>query len=656
MKDHEQIVQYANNSQKESDCTSSCSGTLAWNYFVVLWLLVITFPAEFSALKPGLDPSWCYAVNYVTQTHFMFGQDVVHTMGPLGYLIHPFNIGSNLIHATILRIVIHTIFGACLLYYAHKTKSVLPLTLFAIGYTISMVIVICLPYTYHLLLVLSLLICIGLDDAKVWWIATPIAAVLGAAMLLMKPGLGIAAFTIVVTATVRWVLSTPRKAGKIILVSLGAYLLSACLLAAACMGSIPNWLTWLKGSLYISDGFTVATSTLGPRRFLLCGVAAFAVYCALAFVCWRQRSMLRHITVILLAAIFLAFKHGFVRADGHARNYFPFLLASISIMALIAVSKSDLRRVAIAYVLVAALSLPVGAYYNRDSRLPPASATILGRAGWLNIVSTVFLTETRSRLDRETTANLTTKRLPEEWVRTMKQRNLTVDVIPWELSYLVGNGLTWRPNPTVQLFMSYTRALDQWSAKVYGSPDGPDALIVEFQAIDERNLLLDTPAAVQSILAAYEIDREMLSDNLLLLKRKGVLTKQDFTNCGEQAILFDEWVKVPLMSNVLFAELDMTLSPLGHITKLLFRIPPVYFDVVYESGRKAKYRITPENCKHGLLCNYLPTDQLELYNLLKGTAKDRILQFRVTGLGTSYYSPKVPLKWERANHLPILEQ
>ncbi len=61
-------------------------------YLVVTGLLIITFPGDFQAIKPGLDHSWEYAVNYLTQTDFVFGREVSHTVGPLGYLLHPLNI------------------------------------------------------------------------------------------------------------------------------------------------------------------------------------------------------------------------------------------------------------------------------------------------------------------------------------------------------------------------------------------------------------------------------------------------------------------------------------------------------------------------------------------------------------------------------------
>jgi hypothetical protein len=55
-----------------------------WKYVVVVCLLVIAFPGNYQALKPGLDASWVYALNYLTQTDFVFGRDFVHTYGPLG--------------------------------------------------------------------------------------------------------------------------------------------------------------------------------------------------------------------------------------------------------------------------------------------------------------------------------------------------------------------------------------------------------------------------------------------------------------------------------------------------------------------------------------------------------------------------------------------
>ncbi len=619
-----------------------------WKYVVVLWLLIVTFPGDYQAIRPGLDASWVHALNYLTQTDLVFGQDFVHPYGPLGYLIHPLNIGSNILHAISFRLVIHSIFASCLFIYAHRAKNALPILVFAIGYALSLVAVITLEFSYQLLVVEALIFCVSLTDKRLWWIAAPLCGALAASILFMKFGIGITGAAILASATVIWILTEQREAWKVVLVVGGSYLAVIALLTAVYLGSVHNLLIWIERSLSMSDGYTVAQSLLGQRRFLVLGLLAVAVYAWTVFLLHKQKSKLRYVAPVFALAVFLAFKHGFVQGHGHERNFFPFLLAAISLLALNMTTRKDFKTVTISFLLVLALSAPVGAHYAPKSRLPPAYQTLLGKTGILNIASAVTLERTRTRLDLEGAKNLASRPLPSAWIDEIREANGTVDVIPWELSYALADNLQWVPNATIQIFNSFTPLLDQWNAQHYMGNRSPDFLIVEFVSIDNRHLLLDTPAITRSILRNYAIHREELGRNLVLLKKRSHPVPEDRTVIAEKVIHPDEWIAIPPSDHLLFAHMDFSLSPFGHFSKVLFRIPPAYVDAVYESGREVSYRVTLELAADGLMLNYLPANEFELVDFLNGCAADRVIKFRVSGPGTQYYRQDAALRWEQS--------
>lgn len=614
-------------------------------FILVVCVLVITFPGDYLATNAGLDRSWVHAVNYLSQTNMIIGRDYVHTFGPLGYLIHPLNIGSNLVDATIFRLVIHGIFAACLLFLAYAAKSTLPVLAFAVGYAISTVAVINLEFSYRLLVVQSLLFSVSLADRRLWWVAAPICAALAASILFMKFGIGIAAAGILAIATGIWMTTKRVERWKIVLVVCGSYLSVIVLLAAVYLESAHSFSLWIERSLNMSDGFVIAQSLVKSRIFLALGVLAFAVYVWMVYSLQKQKSNLRYIAPVFALAIFLAFKHGFVRQDGHARNFFPFLLAAISVVALNMETRKDGKTVTIAYVLVLALSLPVGVFYA--SGLLPVYQMLSGQTGYSNIASTIGLTETRNRLDRESARNLEAKRLPSTWINEIVSGRGTLDVIPWELSYIFANNLQWRPNVTLQLFNSYTALLDRWNAEHFVGSNAPDFLIVEFKAIDDRHLLLDTPAVTRSLLRNYTVFEGEQVRALAFLKRRPRPLEGELTTIGKSSIRLDEWVDVPRTDGLLFADIEFSLSSFGMVSKFIFRIPPVFVEVVHESGRKASYRITPDVARNGLLINYLPENQDELVALLNGCTKDSVVRFRINGPGTFYYAQNADLRWEQ---------
>jgi len=628
---------------------SPAGSTVRWNYLIVLCLLVISFPGDFNAIRPGLDASWEFAINCIPGSGYLFGRDLVHTMGPLGFLIHPLNVGSNLVYATIVRLAAHAVFGAVLLVHARRANTVWPLLVFAIGYAIALVIVVRIEFSYSLLVLEILLFGASLQSRTLWWIAAPLIGGLAAALLMMKPGVGISALAILVSATALWLLAKPVGSRTILAVAGGSYGLVLVLLAAVCVHSAGYFVAYFRGSMQIADEFPVAQSLFGPRRHAVLAVLSLGVYAGLVVALYLQRSRLRYIAPVFALSLFLAFKHGLVRADGHARNFFPFLLAAISTLALQATNRRDLRTIVASCGLALALALPVGIHFNTRSSLPPFYVTLLGGRGVRNIAATVRLGGTRDQLDRERTQNLAAHPLPPDWVAEIRARRWSVDVIPSELSYVLDTDLHWRPNPTVQAYMAYTPPLDHWSARHYGGADAPEAIIAEFKDFDCRNPLLDNPAVVRSLLAHYEPYRHDLSRNLFLLRKRSSPPPEDLTAAGTTAIRANQWMTVPASNRMLFGEFKMSLSSLGRFAKFVFRIPPVYLECINESGRNRTYRITPEITEDGLLLNYLPADESECYDLLTNRRFDPVARFRIVGPGVAYYQELTTLRWRQGS-------
>src|SRR6266849_439512 len=67
------------------------------------YLVVAPFPSSYYAIRPGLDCSWVWAINWVADSQFRFGRDVAFTYGPLGYLLYPANIGHHVLASIVFR-------------------------------------------------------------------------------------------------------------------------------------------------------------------------------------------------------------------------------------------------------------------------------------------------------------------------------------------------------------------------------------------------------------------------------------------------------------------------------------------------------------------------------------------------------------------------
>jgi len=563
-------------------------------------------------------------------------------------------VGSNLVVATGFRLFIHTIFAACILYAALRVSSVLPIILFAIGYLIAMVAVIGLPYAYHLIILESLMVLVAFRSRQFWWLAVTTAGVLAASLLFMKFGIGLLALSIYAAAALCWLFAKQHSPLKIAMTVFGSYLIAFAALAALYLRSVPNVVAWISQSMDMSDGVQSAQSLGGSRMFLFFAFASAMVYASVALCFFRWKSDLRGIMVGFFPAIFLAFKHGFVRADGHESNFFPFLLALISVLVLFATSRRERLALITGFCLVLAPSLPVGIYYGeKDQNVKPLD-TLLGKKGISNLIDTVEFRRTQRNLDLQSAANFRTSHLPEAWIDDIREHHWTVDVIPSELTYIFANHLNWDPKPTLQTFMTITPALDQWSAQHFNTNKGADVLIAEFVAPDYG--LLEAPAMTRSILQNYELYREDIPDNLFLLRRRTNRLAQDSVLLREQEIHEGQWVDVPKSDRAVLAHVQLSISLFGEVAKTLYRIPAVNVDLVYQSGRQQSYRVAPGVANDGLLLNYLPTTPHEFSDLLHNRPFDKVVKLRLSGPGLKYYKPTMYLRWEQANELSFSYQ
>jgi hypothetical protein len=82
---------------------------IVWRLLIFVAFVMMTFPPCFGGMGAGLDASWMLGLNEASSRHMIYGRDIIFTYGPLGFVIHPLDVGSNLIHATFFRLGLHAL-------------------------------------------------------------------------------------------------------------------------------------------------------------------------------------------------------------------------------------------------------------------------------------------------------------------------------------------------------------------------------------------------------------------------------------------------------------------------------------------------------------------------------------------------------------------
>jgi hypothetical protein len=612
---------------------------------VSAWLIFISYPfaGVYAGSLDGID-TWIFALNHLWKSDYHYGQDWIFTYGPLGTLMFPMNIGSNLVLATAFWLVVHAVFAAAIFFVVLRTERLLQVLLFLVGLCVAAVLE--PPVASEFLLVIALLLVISLGDGLAAVLASIALGPLIAVTVFVQLSIGAAAVAMVAMAGVLSLAQRSEFHRRITAVAITAagFLATLLALTVVFIRSIDGFKYWITGSLNVISGYGVAMSLMGPARLVILGIAVLVTLVATAYFLWRTGDFAWVFAIAFTVAAFQRFKEGNIREDpGHLLLFFPAILGLAAVLAIAPRREMGLKIGSICLACVLALSLI--AAWEVNLPIPQAAQSMLsGQVGWQNFQFLRNFGAFRQSLDSQSAATLQTYQLAPDWLQLLDGGS--VDALPMDLNFIAANNLTWIPNPSLQSYSAYTIWLDQRMAGHFSSSGAPEFVIVKFEDIDYRNPILSNPALWRSLLSGYQVVRLDTNRQIMLLQRSsGSRDLGSLTSIGESSGQINSDVAAPFSTNLLFAQIDMQPNLPGRVAAMLFRIDPVYVELHYQSGRAVRFRITPETLRDGVIINY-PSDSLErLAKLFAGTADERVTSLRIFGPGAWAFKSMFTIHW-----------
>ncbi|HTQ79659.1 MAG TPA: hypothetical protein VMM92_06660, partial [Thermoanaerobaculia bacterium] len=599
-------------------------------------------------LSSGVDASWVWGVNHVSQTGAAAGRDYAFPYGPLGSLVVPLAGGPHGRWVLALRLLLHGLFALAL---AWALRGRPPAQVLAFTLPVLLGSAVGGSYEVQLLFWLALLFALALDEPRARPLLGPLCAAFAVGLALAKISLGISAgvFLAGLTAFLLW----RRAVGEVLL--LGLALLAAAGAAVALgfgvFGAVGAAGEWLSAEWEFLTGMSVAMSLPGPAPELAAGLLSAMAFTGLALHAAASRSRPAAFLVLAAPVVWLNFRHGFVRQDAHVEIFFGAALLFLAIGLLLAGSARELLAAGAVALGVAILGVGSGLYYGRsDGRSLAAGLTGfagLGARGGL----AQPLADWQAPPWWQTGSWQRENRLPETWLSPLRAAGLGFDSLPQELSILGANGLRWVPSPTLQLYLAYTRELDERSARHFSGPRAPDVLLVTYGSIDGRNPLWDPPATWRAILQRYAPIPSPRPD-LTALRRLPRPQTWRWQGPQEEPFEIGEPIAIPAAEDLLFAHLDLRLTLAGRLQAALFRVPPVYAVVQFDDGRRKSWRLLPETASQGLLVAPLPRNAgtfAALFAPRQAAAElPRAVRLRLTGPGCRYLARSARVTWRAA--------
>lgn len=579
-----------------SDRPLKLSDYLLW---ALLFLLAFTLPQ-----KPllELDSSWRQALAYFLHRGYSFGDSIVFTYGPLGFLMG--NTYTGLYWGGfMLWQSVFSLIAAGMIVYVGKSMTGLSrfcyfvfFILWGVGYADA----------FHMIIIAFsgwIMIQRVADEKPVW--AIPFGMLLALLAVIKFTNLLFTGFVVLVVLAYA-ITAQKRREGLQLLLSFSFGFLGIWL---ACGQSPFQWLDYALNSLEISSGYQAVMGLPTPEGQL---VTALWVFAALGgYVVWHlatQQNRIRSIACLLILAafLFLNWKHGFVRADGHMLGFFYCaLVPAVAFPALFRerVSNPWLPRI----IVVAIAGFCLTGMRNTFTSVVDYAPNVANEKLQRNIQALLDLGQARQQLEGQVNQWKIEAQLPkaQEFIG-----EAPVDVLGFEQAIALFNELNYTPRPIFQSYSAYTPHLAELNAEFIISKAAPEFLLLKLQTLDERVLLANDSQLMALFPHLYEF-RLLEKDFYLFQRRNETPDLEDLAPKlvrSAEMVLDQELSIADLSSTHLWIEIDFPFNLLGRARNFLYKPPLVYLIVTDFDGKEERFRIPRPIALAGFQINPLVTD------------------------------------------------
>jgi hypothetical protein len=449
------------------------------------------------APQPGLDPSWQAALHMALHNGMTFGNHLIFTYGPLGFLSVPtLWYGGS---------------GAVAVLYAVLMRFALALALFlgarrTYGAVVAGIIALLLASASDVALesVPFLVFCVCVVDRisdsnrRLTLALMALGGAVAGLELLNEISLGIEIMALAIIVA----LGAQGRRRDHLIVTLTALifaLLVAWGVTGQDWGALP---AYVHNSARIVAGYAAAMSYEEPSLTweYTAAFVAFAFGLAGALHMTRDGPLRRRwgIVTLWVAFCFFEYKEGFVRHDiGHGAIYFVALMGGF-----LALRWRPKDRLVGLGLTAALFSLALAAQ-------EPSSFSVLLDPGdnaktAINQIEQISSAAKRASIIAQGRREIKQALSVDQPTLDLLQGH-TVDVIPYQAAVAWAYDLDWRPLPVFQSYAAYTTGLDQENANALGSMRAPQRILRNLDSgIDNRVLTFDEGLSTRVMLCRYQ--------------------------------------------------------------------------------------------------------------------------------------------------------
>lgn len=600
------------------------SSPLDWVFrilgFVTMTALAFTLP-QFPTLE--LDASWRMALGKFFMEGRQFGQEIVFTYGPLGWAMGKTYWGSHWGALIGWHVVQAVIFTAIVFWHAYRLSGYsrvfffLFFFLFGLSYQDAM---------HQIIMAFAGMELIRRQPAPWRWSSLALLSLLVVLSLVKFTNLLLGFFLVLLAGGLAFWQQRRPAALWLPALFLGLFLVG-WKLCGQHLGNLP---AYFISSWQISQGYQDAMGFACPAYQLYLGltVAALMVaYLLVNFFTSPDRVRSGALTLGALALLYLNWKHGFIRADGHQIGFYYTALAVIVTSPLLLADGLRLRGLKILLLVAAGLV----SLFSMEKVLPGLVRGILAAnqdkvnlhiAFALGEAYTPELYEARMEAERNAVDLRKTKSVVGQ---------ASLDVLGFEQAVALYNGFNYQPRPVFQGYSAYTPYLSRLNYDYYASDRAPEFVLFKLQTIDGRLATMDDPHALRLLIQRYTY---LFSEQgyALWQRKPGAFDAVAFEpkpirnatyRLGESIDLTD------LADRNIWVEIDYRFNLLGKLRRFLFRPPLVNLHIIDDKGLESVHRLPQPIGRAGFMLSPVIDDILDYMRAAGGVPPRRAVSIRI---------------------------
>ncbi len=546
-----------------------------------------------------------------TLAHMRFGHDIIFTYGPLGYVLHGIPAPALARSSAYFTLALASV-GVFGVWTVLRGRASVPARI-AFLFAALLAAEIGLDY-FAFVGVLALLA----RAARAPRLAPILAVVIGATAafgVLSKETLGV---DVIASAGTFWgaqiVVGPRRRRVAGLLAATVATAVIAIVVLAEFRGSIADVTYYAAGAREIVGGYAAAMSLPSDHGAMPAALIIGALICAAAVALARDGKT--PFAAATLVALFLAWKHGLVRADAHVIFFFTVAAAIAALIAMIGRGPlSSAAGIVAAGAASLALAWTVGAYHVGVTQVFAFARVIDGAKYLLDPIGT-----TTAQLPSSSAA-LAADRLDDVALHSVD--GASVDVIGAETAIVPASGLRWQPLPVFQSYTAYTPRLDDIDREALATR-GADIEMFRWEDIDGRYPLSAEPSTFVELLCRYRTAGWSATTHA---KAAFIpLLRQPIRRCTEQAAGSDRGTiaqtyavpRVKRSGDFIRATFALRLTTLGVLANALWRPPFARIAFTYRDGTSKTWRLVTATIGDGLVVSPVPRNNAEVRRFFAG--------------------------------------